>query len=52
MSAPEPRFRTARRATAVLLHTVTALITALVLLGVAWAALGLIGSIWSGLVGP
>ena len=52
MSRPEPRFRTARRTTAVLLHTVTAAFTALVLLCVAWAALRLVGSIWSGLVGP
>ncbi|WP_017582044.1 hypothetical protein [Nocardiopsis valliformis] len=52
MSNPEPRFRTARRATAILLHTVTAALTALVLLGTAWAALRLVDSIWSGLVGP
>jgi hypothetical protein len=52
VNSPEPRFRSARRATAVLLHTVTATFTALVLLGIAWAALRLVDWIWSGLVGP
>lgn len=52
MNIPGPRFPTARRATAVVLHTVTAVLTVLVLWGLAWVALWLINAIWSGLVGP
>ena len=51
MSGPEPRFRTARRATAVVLRTVTAVLTALVLLGVVRVVLWFIDGFWTGLVG-
>ncbi|WP_160168067.1 hypothetical protein [Nocardiopsis ganjiahuensis] len=52
MSGPEPRLRTARRTTAALLHTATAVMTALVLSGVVRVVLWLVDLIWSGLVGP
>lgn len=52
MSGPAPRFRPARRTVAVLVHTATAVLTALVLSGVVRMALWLIDLIWSGLVGP
>lgn len=52
MSTPEPRFGTARRATAVLLHAVTAVLTASILLGIARVTLWLVTGIWTGLVGP
>lgn len=51
MRTPGPRFRTARRATAVVLHTLTAVLTALVLLGLGWVSVWLVDAIWSGLVG-
>lgn len=52
MSTPEPRFRTARRTTAVLLYSVTAVLTALALLGIARVALWLVTTIWTGIAAP
>lgn len=52
MSGPDPCFRTARRATAVVLRSVTAVLAALVLWGLGWVAVWLVDAIWTGLVDP